>query len=251
MIHKTIDFTQNGGIPFNQDILKRMQDSYEDIGEAIVKLTGGNMILSGVVSSQDGWSDGWIVYNGQLLPFIASTGRFLEIVEETVSLLFEDGLQKPVIVSKYAQATNNGDFFTSIPMTPLALSYFMGERVTGPFPRAFDFMSIRDWLGMFYTQIKELQPIYSAKQVTNGREIEYRFNIPDNIWLEEQTDYVQADIYYIVGNGNRVWYKDMISSVVLSFNNGTVTVRCQTDNPPGLIGQVPVEAVINIYRRPE
>ena len=246
MIHKTIDFSQNGGMPFNQDILQRMQNSYADISEAIAKLTGGNMILSGVISSQEGWSDGWIVYNGELLPFVASTGNYLEIIEESVSLLFGDGLQKPVFVSKYAQATSS---LTSIPMNPKALLYYMGNRVTGPFKRVFDFSSVYSYFGLFYNQIKELQPIYSDRQITENRQWTYTFNIPQEIVLFENADYAEAKIYFVAENGTRSWYKDMINIVTLNFQTSKVTVFVSPNNPIPEFNPAFIEILIDIYRR--
>lgn len=114
MIHKRFDFSQLGGFPLTQERLQFMQEAYSGIDSNMVKIIGNNVIISGVVITdlKIGYnvSDGWIIYNNELLPFIGGNGLTLKfnIVSTSTPLLFQDGVQRTVQFSKSASLVSIG-----------------------------------------------------------------------------------------------------------------------------------------------
>lgn len=98
MIHKRFNFLQQGGFPLSTDVLDFMQDAYSELCSAIVGMIGSNMVIvAGVEAGADGsFSDGWIAYHSQLLPFRASEGIYLNITRGTSNEIFEDGTVKTI-----------------------------------------------------------------------------------------------------------------------------------------------------------
>lgn len=118
-MHKSFDFTQLGGFPFNQDRLKRMQEAYSDIQQVLAKLIGDNVIISGVEVTggiiEGTAGDGWVVVEGELLPFVgAAMQPWCRVVQLDEVLVFEDGQSKPVQISRYVtMGTGAGQFLFS------------------------------------------------------------------------------------------------------------------------------------------
>jgi hypothetical protein len=69
-MYKRIDFTQLGGNPIDQDSFAFMQKSYIDAFGAIANLIGNYVIVTGMAVVGGNISDGWLVYNGVLMPFV-------------------------------------------------------------------------------------------------------------------------------------------------------------------------------------
>lgn len=102
-MNKRIDLTQLGGFPLTQDVLGFLQTSYREAFKGIAALCGDKTILSGVVVAGPAVSDGWISYGGELIPFIGGIVGADVVVEETsTTLLFEDGVDRPVLFTKVA-----------------------------------------------------------------------------------------------------------------------------------------------------
>jgi hypothetical protein len=63
-------------------------------------------VISGVVlSSTNSYSAGWVSIGGETYEFVASTGAYLNIVEETEAVTFEDSVSKNVLKKRTAKAT--------------------------------------------------------------------------------------------------------------------------------------------------
>lgn len=104
MMHKRFDFTQLGGFPFTQATLEHMQNAYSEAINALVLLIGDKVILAGVQNVGGIISNGFITYNGELLPFIGGTlSSGVVIVETSSDELFEDGQNKGVKFTKVAR----------------------------------------------------------------------------------------------------------------------------------------------------
>lgn len=102
-MNKRIDYTQLGGFPLTQDVLDFMQSSYREALKGIAVLCGNKTILSGVEVTGPTVSNGWISYNGELIPFVGGTLATGVVIEETSqTLLFEDGVNRPVLYTKVA-----------------------------------------------------------------------------------------------------------------------------------------------------
>lgn len=114
--HKYYDFTQPGGFPFTQDILKRMQESDTEALLGWIAAGGdttGPMRVSGMeitISGSDVTvTDGWFVYNDDLIEFTGTTvtlgGGEVALVEITTAsstLTFNDGSTPGVQKAKTA-----------------------------------------------------------------------------------------------------------------------------------------------------
>ncbi|MDU1893101.1 MAG: hypothetical protein E6767_20685 [Dysgonomonas sp.] len=111
-IHRGYDFTQLGGFPLNQQRLEYMQTAYAELSGGLAGLFGDNVIVSGCVVSGNTVTDGWIVVNGVLYPFLGTTTGALDtflIREARNPLTFKDGSEKEVQFNLYAQfGTSDG-----------------------------------------------------------------------------------------------------------------------------------------------
>ena len=115
-MHKKIDFTKQGGFPLTQEVLAFMQDGYSDLSAAIIG-NSNNAIVKGcdVIEGVNEYNvtGGFIVFNGELLPFIPSGGgqdadiRFV-ITSTQEQLVFANGTSQTVVFNKYAQADPYG-----------------------------------------------------------------------------------------------------------------------------------------------
>lgn len=126
-MNKRIDFTNNGGFPLEQDTLDFMQQSYRGGFAAVAKLLGEKTILTGVVVANGNVSDGWIVYNGELVPFVGgSAAANVSITEVNTTVLFEDGTTPPVYFTKTATCAVVGNFpFTDLVRLPTLLQFLI------------------------------------------------------------------------------------------------------------------------------
>ena len=99
-----IDYNQTGGFPLSTQILDAAQKAYNDFNQ-LGFLAGNNMvIITGCELAAGGTvTDGFVVINGELLPFQGTTQTAdVIIVEVADSRGFEDGNLRPVIYTRYA-----------------------------------------------------------------------------------------------------------------------------------------------------
>lgn len=116
MNHKSFDFTQLGGFPLEQERLSWMQQSYTEALQAVNSLIGDNVIVSGCVVAGSNVKDGWVVVNGELLPFKGGAKLSTFTIRTiTTSLEFEDASFKNVQFNKYCEfGTDNSINFDSL-----------------------------------------------------------------------------------------------------------------------------------------
>lgn len=87
-----IDFTNLGGFPFSATRADFMQQSYLNALSAIASFIGNKVIITGVVVAGGNVSDGWIVYNGELIKFIGGpVGAGVVVQEVPTAFNFQDG----------------------------------------------------------------------------------------------------------------------------------------------------------------
>lgn len=90
MSNKRIDFSKTGGFPTTQNTLDFMQQAYVHAIQALADLAGNRVIISGMEENNNQISDGWIVWDGELLPFTGGPKQtHILIEEETESVIFE------------------------------------------------------------------------------------------------------------------------------------------------------------------
>lgn len=120
---------QTGGFPLDAETIEFLQDAIASL-QAIGKLGGdGNYVLSGAEFSESGAdtiiSDGWIFYNGELLPFVGGNlgegyenQRELDItlIENVEQATYEDTVDKDAYFTRYFTLGDTGtvtiDFYT-------------------------------------------------------------------------------------------------------------------------------------------
>lgn len=102
-MNKRVKLDNLGGFPFTQDTLKFMQDSYRDAFKAIAAMLGDKVIVTGVVNVAGVLSNGWITYQGELIPFVGGAATAGVVIQETAtSEVYEDLVNKEVYFTKVA-----------------------------------------------------------------------------------------------------------------------------------------------------
>jgi hypothetical protein len=112
-MNKRADFTNLGGFPLEQDTLDFMQQSYRTAFGAIAKMCGDKSILYGVELIAGSYTNGWISYNGELIPFIGAVAASDVVITETAAAtqaVFEDGTIRDVYFTKTATCGSAGSF---------------------------------------------------------------------------------------------------------------------------------------------
>ena len=112
---KTYDFTKPGGMPFDQNILARMQTAYNEGLIAVAQARGltDPFVVSGMTQTSGpgaAIADGWFVYNGELIKFSGtslfapSVGNVLliQITVTSTPLTYNDGTTPNVVNEKTA-----------------------------------------------------------------------------------------------------------------------------------------------------
>jgi hypothetical protein len=111
-MYKRIDFNKLGGLATYQDTLDFLQASYRDSISAIAKAFGSKVIVSGVTDQgSNTYSDGWVVIDGELMPFDGGLKSPRVIVNEVSGTeLFGDGSTQTVYFTRRATMGITGGF---------------------------------------------------------------------------------------------------------------------------------------------
>ncbi len=106
---------KEGGFPLNTDTLEFMQSAYSKSIKALAAIGGDNYILIGCEELGQGFRDGFVVINGELLPFKGGTYRdFVRIVESSDTAFYGDEKEKDTYYSRWVE------FGTQIGANPIA-----------------------------------------------------------------------------------------------------------------------------------
>lgn len=116
MSYKKIDYTKLNGFGFTQYALDFLQQGSIAEISAIANLFGNKIIVYGVQDQGANVTDGFVVYNGELLPFVGGA-KAPQVWVETVNdvELFGDSALQTVYFTKRLRMGNVGDF----PLTDL------------------------------------------------------------------------------------------------------------------------------------
>jgi hypothetical protein len=110
-MYKRIDFSKLEGLATYQDTLDFLQISYREAISAIAKAFGSRVIVTGVNDLGTSYSDGWIVIDGELMPFVAGLKTDRVVVEElTDTEIFNNGSIQTVYYTKRAKLGNIGGY---------------------------------------------------------------------------------------------------------------------------------------------
>lgn len=135
-MHRIESFS-NGGFPLTTDRLSQMQQCWQLIAE-LAKGWGDNVVIHGC----QGWGgsgtigSGLIVFNGELLPFEASSGHLVDVFTTTESVTYADGQQHPFFTHRVAKATatatstskKQSDFTRANPLASLATQSLLTQK---------------------------------------------------------------------------------------------------------------------------
>lgn len=109
-----IDFNQTGGFPLSTQILDAGQKAYWILNQYAYFAGNNFVIITGCEAGAGGTvTDGYVVINGEPMPFKGTTATAeVIIVEIADSRGFEDGNVKPVIYERYATFGSGADSFS-------------------------------------------------------------------------------------------------------------------------------------------
>lgn len=109
---QTLHFT-TGGYPLSIETLQYMQQCWTNIYRALSAITGsGDFVVSGIADQHGNTNlnnPGWIVLNGELLPYVGANGKTLYacIIEETtLDVGYENGETHTAVTRRYATTHN-------------------------------------------------------------------------------------------------------------------------------------------------
>jgi hypothetical protein len=110
-MYKRIDFTKLEGLATYQDTLDFLQTSYGEAISAVAKAFGSKVIVTGVTDLGTTYTDGWVVIDGELMPFAGGLKTDRIIVEElTDTEIFNNGSIQTVYYTKRAKMGITGGF---------------------------------------------------------------------------------------------------------------------------------------------
>jgi hypothetical protein len=110
-MYKRIDFSKLEGLATYQDTLDFLQVSYRDAISAIAKAFGSKVIVTGLTDQGTTYSDGWVVIDGELMPFAGGLKTDRIVVEEIADTeIFNDGSIQTVYYTKRAKLGITGGF---------------------------------------------------------------------------------------------------------------------------------------------
>lgn len=117
-----IDFSKLGGFPLTQKTMLYVQDSYNDVLEALARAIGNYVIISGVtvigtdpMLLTDVYSSGWVTYDNKILPFAGGSElNFVNLITSNTSETFNNGNTFQVTTGYTAifDTVNNGVTFS-------------------------------------------------------------------------------------------------------------------------------------------
>lgn len=109
---QTLHFT-TGGYPLSIETLQYMQECWTNIYRALSAITGsGDFVVSGIQDEHGNTNlntPGWIVLNGELLPYVSGKGCTLHacIIEDiTLNVGYENGETHTAVTRRYATTHN-------------------------------------------------------------------------------------------------------------------------------------------------
>jgi len=88
-----LDFSKLGGFPLTQKTMAFVQNSYNDVLEALARAVGNYVIISGVTEiSPNVYTSGWVTFNNKIVPFAGGAElNFVKLIETNSSVQFKDG----------------------------------------------------------------------------------------------------------------------------------------------------------------
>lgn len=109
-MNATLDFSHLGGMRFTQEAAAHMQKSYVDAFKAIATAFGTRVIVTGVADNGTSWGDGWVVIDGEMMPFVGGLKAGFVSIETVIETReYKDGVVRPMYYTKRARLGIVGD----------------------------------------------------------------------------------------------------------------------------------------------
>lgn len=103
------DFTQEGGIPIDQNVFNDLQNGILEAEGAIAALVGTLVIISGCVVTGGNVGNGIVAINGAVMPFIGgAVGTKVIVQQPTTPLTYFDGSTPASLITQYATFGDDG-----------------------------------------------------------------------------------------------------------------------------------------------
>jgi len=103
------DFTQEGGIPIDQNVFNDLQNGILEAENALASLVGPLVIISGCAVAGNVAANGIVAINGQIMPFIGGAVSTKVIVNPAdTALTYFDGSIKDSLLTQYATFGDDG-----------------------------------------------------------------------------------------------------------------------------------------------
>ncbi len=129
-MNRNVDFTKLGGLYVYQDTLQFLQTAYGQSLDSLAKSFGDKLIISGLGESGGLVTDGWVIIDGEILPFVGGTPLAKVRVETiTTQEMFDDATQKDVYTIKRAVFSN----ITGFDYSELKRFHFNSTTISGAF----------------------------------------------------------------------------------------------------------------------
>jgi hypothetical protein len=110
-MYKRIDFSKLEGLATYQDTLDFLQTSYREAISAVAKAFGSRVIVTGITDLGSAYSDGWVIIDGELMPFAGGLKADRIVVDELSDTeLFSDGSIQTVYYTKRAKSGITGGY---------------------------------------------------------------------------------------------------------------------------------------------
>lgn len=103
MFNRT-DFSKLGGLHTYQDTLENLQNAYSGDADAVAKFIGEHYVITGCVDDGVNVSNGWIVVNGEKVPFVGGVKQAWIVMEDILGdESFDNGTLQTIYFTRRAK----------------------------------------------------------------------------------------------------------------------------------------------------
>lgn len=107
MNHLKLD--NEGGLLAFQEVLAFMQSSYTNAVDDLCRVVGNNVIITGCEVVAGNITDGTLILNGEILPFVGGVnGGFIQVTETIANAPYIIGGDKPFYYERKAEPSSSG-----------------------------------------------------------------------------------------------------------------------------------------------
>jgi len=122
---KQLDLTKTGGLYVYQETLDWLQTAYSQLLDGLAAGYGNKVIISGLTPAGGSVSDGWVVVNGVIYPFVGgAVATYVYVETITTNEQYDDGTTKPAYSISRAKftavATGSTFLFADLVRLPFA-----------------------------------------------------------------------------------------------------------------------------------